>query len=334
MKVGRYLGIVLLLVVVVALAGIAGIVLMDDGDSDEPALEGDNGADDPNGSDDDENGDTESEEDEEPAVAFAPEVEVSDLGSAETGEMRLYNETTDEQIATHNFENSSGTIFWDVTTDHLYRLEVDVDTAPPEEFTVDLIIEDDQEDEDQVIQGADLEVGDNFQGASSYEEEWVADTESFTYEEGYTVLDGDGNYLVSWENEPERFKNFYDAEEDEWFTNSGVDDWFDSGIDTPVGERTGPSLLGNSLSGVENRTFVEKKDSGEDATHVYRVEPGEFYADHPIIAHIDPETGYVVYADYGSEYREDVSAMERWFSSHNDEDLDAVPDDFPSLPPS
>jgi len=330
MNIGRYLRIILLIVVVVALAGIAGIVLMDDGDSDEPALKddtGDNGGDDSNGSD----GDNGGEEDEEPEVAFAPEVEVSDLGPAETGEMRLYNETTDEQIATHSFENSSGTVFWDVTTDHLYRLEVDVETAPPEEFTVDLVA-DDHDGDGADIQGADIEVGDDFQGVSSYKDEWTADTEDYTLE-GYNVLDTDGKYLNSWENEPERFKNFYDAEEDEWFTNSGEDDWISTDL-KPVYERTGPLLLTNSLSGVEKRTFIEERESDEGLVHVYRTEPGEFNADYPITVYIDPETGYVVYADFGTEFREDVNISEGWFSSHNDEDLDAVPDDFPSLPPS
>jgi hypothetical protein len=86
------------------------------------------------------------------------------------------------------------------------------------------------------------------------------------------------------------------------------------------------------LSAAKDRVFIEEKDvisAERNEVHVYEVSEEPF--DAPMTVHVDPDTGYVVYSRIHIEELDDPGSLRAVAEiySHDDE-VSAIPDDFPS----
>ena len=266
------------------------------------------------------------------------EIYAADRGPIEDGEMRLYNTTSGAHVATHDFADGHRTVFGNLTRTTTFDIVVNVSYYPDETVTFN----------PRISEQVNETIGYEFRGAETYEMEWEVDElpTNVDYDDedaerhaitqrGYSVFDGEGNYYSTWS--PSMFDASYDylhvAANNQSYMNAAVEDaewkqieayWGDPGTST---ER----VTMEGLSAVEDRVFIEEKEvisTERNIVHVYRIPEEPFEV--PMRVHIDPDSGYVVYAEIILEEVEDPRATRSIAEpySHN-EDLDAIPADFP-----
>jgi len=267
------------------------------------------------------------------------EIYAADRGPIEDGEMRLYNATSGAHVATHDFAGGHRTVFENLTRTTTFDLVVNVSFYPDETITFNPRISD----------SVNETIGYEFRGAETYEMEWEVDElpTNVDYDDedaerqaitkkGYSVFDGKGNYYSTWS--PEMFDASYDylhvAANNQSYMNAAVQDaeWkqIEAYWGDPSTSRAKATTQG--LSVAKDRVFIEEKDvisTERNEVHVYEVPAGVFGT--PLIVHVDPDTGYVTYTEIPIEKWANPTSTRSVAEiySHN-EDLDAIPADFPN----
>ena len=267
------------------------------------------------------------------------EIYAVDRGPVAEGEMHLYNTTSGARVASHDFAEGHRTVFENLTRKTTFDVVVNVSYYPDETITFSPRISD----------AVNETIGYEFRGAETYEMEWEVDElpTNVDYDDenaerkaitqkGYSVFDGEGNYYSTWS--PSMFDASYDylhvAANNQSYMNAAVEDaewkqieayWGDPGTST---ER----VTMEGLSAVEDRLFIKEKEvisAERNFVHVYKVPKEPF--DAPMKVHIDPNSGYVVYAEIILDELADPGATRSIAEPYShDEDLNAVPSDFPT----
>lgn len=255
---------------------------------------------------------------------------VADLGPAETGNMVLYNRSSGQSVAIHDFEDGNTHTFENLSAGHTYEVEAATETAPPETVSVT------PEAGEQVERS--VELGYEMNGASTFEATWYLEYKDGTrLENGYSALDMEGNYRNGWEDPetPERFTNFLFSETRGRYTNAGEDGWYVDHRNWKINGTTASHVVRRGLSGIRNRTYLGETvgPQGNETVHEYELSAGTepFNTSVTLKVKINPQTGYVVYnsLDYEKISGSDVADSETVFMNHDSEDIEAVPDDFP-----
>lgn len=264
-------------------------------------------------------------------------IEAADRGPVEQGEMRLFNTTTGELTATHNFSDGHEHTFENLTPETTYDLVVNVSYYPDETITFN----------PRVSEEIDETIGYEFRGADSYVIEWEVeeifqktksnnetDKSTITYR-GTSKLGVNGDFFISWTT-----RGYGDSYDHLWLNDrkqayldypSRGTDWQKS--DRNYTERPLPreSVVEQGISSNQDRQYIEKRSKISqkyDFNHIYEIVDDS--TGDPIEVHIDPDTGYVTYIRLMTSEIESSDTVRSIaeYKKHN-ENVSVIPDNFP-----
>lgn len=317
----------------------------ENGEADD-GTEGDQGDNEEESTDDEPEGDKQerpAEDDEAEAVETADvpvEITTYDLGPPDNGAMELYNTTSEEVVATHNFTDGHETVFENLTRTTTFDLVVNVSQFPEERITFNPRLSDEVNET----------IGYEFRGADSYEIDWEVDDlpvnvdyddedaeEKAVPLDGYSALDEAGNYYSEWapSDMAHPLQYLYLAENNESYVNGATrhSEWQESNVyrGDPGNSRDIVAMEG--IGGLNDREFIQEKEVvsvHRDVVHVYNIT--DELTGQPLRVHVDPNTGYSVYAKTYVDQLDspDFVRSEAEIHSHNRTDADdVIPADFP-----
>jgi len=262
-------------------------------------------------------------------VSLTVTAETINNNTVSRGQYSLYAApllSSNKEITTHNIsEEGSSHTFNNLTDGDRYILEVDPVAFPAENFT----IEAGQSDK------FTPRIGYKLPGAETYIREYNVSELTLSGDTvvgsqdliGEAQVDSEGNFYTTFQlkrflGDPSEgvYEGLYIAEENAGYKNSLSlrDGWKRIGNASGAGTLA-DELVQNGLAAY-NRTFIDEVQRDTELFHRYQTEVG--------IVDVDPQTGYIMYADLDVSDVDDIARAQNWYSNHNETDFSAIPDDF------